>query len=57
MTGLFVTAGRAAKKLGQGQELSQKEFRQFKFIPAFGLKIVHEFEEQRAGAALFLTLD
>jgi autotransporter-associated beta strand protein len=36
-----------AKELGQGQKLSQREPRQFKLIPAFGLKIVHEFEEQR----------
>jgi hypothetical protein len=29
----FATAGRAAKKLGQSQKLSQRELRQFKFIP------------------------
>jgi hypothetical protein len=45
----FATAGRTAKELGQGQKLSQRELRQFKLIPAFGLKIVHEFEEQRLG--------
>jgi hypothetical protein len=45
----FGTAGRTAKELGQNQKLSQRELRQFKLIPAFGLKIVHEFEEQRFG--------
>jgi hypothetical protein len=45
----FATAGRTAKELGQGHKLSQRELRQFKLIPAFGLKIVHEFEEQRLG--------
>jgi hypothetical protein len=41
--------GRMVKKLGQNQKLSQRELRQFKLIPACGLKIVHEFEEQRFG--------
>jgi len=45
----LATAGRTAKALGQRQKLSQRELRQFKFIPAFGLKIVHEFAEQRLG--------
>jgi hypothetical protein len=45
----FATAGRTAKEFGQGQKLSQRELRQFKLIPAFGLKIVHEFEEQHLG--------
>src|SRR3984957_432525 len=45
----FATAGRTAKELGQGQKLSHRELRQFKLIPAFGLKIVHEFEEQHLG--------
>ena len=45
----FATAGRTAEKLGQCQKLSQRELRQFKLIPALGLKIVHEFEEQRLG--------
>jgi hypothetical protein len=45
----FATAVRAAKKLGQGKKLSQRELRQFGLIPAFGLKIVHEFEEQAPG--------
>jgi hypothetical protein len=40
----FATAGRTATELGQGQKLSQRELRQFKLTPAFGLKIVHEFE-------------
>ena len=40
---LFAAAERAAKKLGQGKKLSQRELRQFKLIPAFGLKIVHQF--------------
>jgi hypothetical protein len=31
------------------KKLSQSELRQFKLIPALGLKIVHEFEEQRFG--------
>jgi hypothetical protein len=43
----FATAGRTAEKLGQCQKLSQRELRQFKLIPALGLKIVHEFDEQR----------
>jgi hypothetical protein len=30
----FATARRAAKELGQGQKLSQRELRQFKLIPA-----------------------
>jgi hypothetical protein len=37
----------SAKKLGQDQKLSQRKVRQFKLIPAFRPKIVHEFEEQR----------
>jgi hypothetical protein len=45
----FATAGRTATELGQGQKLSQRELRQFKLTPAFGLKIVHEFEKQRFG--------
>ncbi len=31
------------------EALAERELRQFKLIPAFGLKIVHEFEEQRFG--------
>jgi hypothetical protein len=43
----FGALRRVAKKFGQGLKLSQRELRQFKLIPAFWLKIVHEFGEQR----------
>ena len=45
----FDALRRAAKKLGHGLKLSQRELRQFERVPAFRLKIVDEFREQRLG--------
>ena len=43
----FSAVRRGTKKFGQDQKLPQGELRQFELIPALGLKIAHEFEEQR----------